>query len=56
LQLGLDDLALGFRGGGNKLPALALQPRFLALQRGEQGELDQFLRSHIAHVDELLLA
>ena len=55
LQLGLGDLALGLRHRRDQLSALAVEPRRLALERGEAGDLDQVLAPEVAHALELLL-
>ena len=55
LQLGLGDLALGLRGRGDELATLALQPRFLALQRGQTIDLNQVLLPQILYALQFLL-
>ncbi len=54
LQLGLGDLALGLRDRSNQLPALALEPRAVALKRGQPGDLHQVVFPELADALELL--
>ncbi len=53
LQLGLGDLAFDLGRAGDQLSAFPLEPRLLALQRGEPGELNQILRPKLLDADEL---
>ena len=55
LQLGLGDLSLSLRHGGDELPALPFEPRRIALERGHAVDRDQVLLPEIAHALELLL-
>ena len=41
LEFGLGDLALGLGDGCDQLPAFALEPRAIALKRGQPGDLHQ---------------
>ena len=54
LEFGLRYLALGLRNGRYQLPAFALEPRAVALQRGETGDLHQVVFLKLAHAFELL--
>src|SRR5262249_30132668 len=53
LQLYFRDFALRLCCLSDDLPALSLEPRFLALQRSEPIELDQIRRPRIAPACEL---
>src|SRR5205814_6529719 len=53
LQLGLGDLALDLGRRGDQLAAFALEPRLLALERREPGELNQILRPKLLDAREL---
>ena len=54
LQLDLGDLALGLGGRRDELAALALEPRRLALERGQLGDRHEVLAPEIADALELL--
>ena len=54
LQLSLGDLAFGLGDGGDQLPAFALEPRAVALERGEPGDLHEIVFPELAHAFELL--
>ena len=56
LQLGLGDLALGLGARGDVLRALAVEPRGVALQRGQPRNLHQMLVVEIADAGEFLFA
>ena len=55
LQLQLGDFSLGLRGRGDQLPALAAEPRCLALELAQPRYRDEIFLIELAHAGEFVL-